>query len=298
MDNLNSVSVFLACAENGGFSAAGRRLNMSRSAVGKAIARLEGRLGVRLFHRTTRTQHLTDEGLLYFERARRAITELEEAEAMLESARDEPAGLLKVTMPVIFGRHCVAPLLVELLQRHPRLRFDVAFSDRVVDIAEEGFDLAVRLGPLPDRAGLKQKKLGDMMMTVCGAPAYLDRHGAPRSNADLAHHELLFYRPWLLPAPDGGWEEISRRHSRLNFGDLEAVADAAAAGMGLAWLPCWLIRERCESGQLLRVLRDAPGLSFGVHAVWPDAPFMPRRLRAVIDLLVARLPDQMPPGTN
>ena len=124
MDSLNSVSVFLACAENGGFSAAGRRLNMSRSAIGKAIARLEARLGVRLFHRTTRSQHLTDEGQLYFERARRAITELEEAEAMLESARDEPAGLLKVTMPVIFGRHCVAPLLVELLQRHPRLRFD------------------------------------------------------------------------------------------------------------------------------------------------------------------------------
>jgi len=145
---------------------------------------------------------------------------------------------------------------------------------------------------------LKQKKLAEVLMTVCGSPAYLDRHGTPRSNADLADHELLFYRPWLLPAPDGGWEEISRRHSRLNFGDLEAVADAAAAGMGLAWLPCWLIRERCAQGQLIRVLGDAPGLSFGVHAVWPDAPFMPRRLRAVIDLLAERLPDQMPPGTN
>lgn len=297
MDSLNSVSVFLACAESGGFSAAGRRLNMSRSAVGKAIARLEGRLGVRLFHRTTRTQHLTDEGQLYFERARRAIDELEAAEAMLNSARAEPAGLLKVTMPVIFGRHCVAPLLVGLMQRHPRLRFDAAFSDRVVDLAEEGFDLAVRLGPLPDRAGLKQKKLAEITMTVCGSPSYLAQRGAPRTIADLADHELLFYgRPWLLSRPEGGWEEIHRQGSRFNFDDLEAVADAAAAGMGLAWLPCWLIRERCGQGSLTRVLAGLPALTFGVHAVWPDAPFMPRRLRAVIDLLTERLPDQMPPG--
>jgi DNA-binding transcriptional LysR family regulator len=193
----------------------------------------------------------------------------------------------------------VAPLLVELMRHHPRLRFDVSFSDRVADIAEEGFDLAVRLGPLPDRAGLRQRKLADINMTVCASPAYLARHGTPRSIADLAGHELLFYgRPWLLSKPDGGWEEIPKGERRFNFQDLEAVADAAAAGLGVAWLPCWLIRERCESGSLIRVLADLPGLSFGVHAVWPDAPFMPRRLRAVIDLLAARLPDQVPLRIN
>ncbi|MEJ2816134.1 MULTISPECIES: LysR family transcriptional regulator [unclassified Caulobacter] len=297
-ERLSGIATFVEAVEAGGFAPAAPRLGLTRSAVGKTIARLEARLGVRLFHRTTRSQSLTEDGQMFYERCVRALAELEAAEAALESGRAEPAGRLRVTAPVIFGRHCVAPILLDLVRRHPALELDLSFSDRPADLIEDGFDLAVRNGGLPDRAGLVGRRVAGQRMTVCASPAYLDRHGRPQRLEDIAGHRAVLYgrgdrsRRWLFPTPGGPDREVTPV-ARIRFDDLEAIAEAAAAGLGLAWLPCWLVREPVASGRLERVLTDLPGLVFDTHLIWPQAPHLPLRVRAAIDALAAELPKMM-----
>ncbi len=297
-ERLSGVAAFVEAVEAGGFAPAAARLGLTRSAVGKTIARLEGRLGVRLFHRTTRSQSLTEDGQMFYERCVRALAELEAAEAALESGRAEPAGRLRVTAPVIFGRHCVSPVLLDLVRRHPALELDLSFSDRPADLIEDGFDLAVRNGALPDQAGLIGRRVAGQRMTVCASPAYLDRRGRPQRLEDIAGHQAILYgrgdrsRRWLFPAPDGPHREVTPAN-RIRFDDLQAIADAAVAGLGLAWLPCWLVREPVAQGQLERVLTDLPGMVFDTHLIWPQAPHLPLRVRAAIDALAAELPKMM-----
>lgn len=297
-DRLNGVSVFVQAAEAGGFAQAGERLGLSRSAVGKAVARLEARLGARLFHRTTRSQSLTDDDQAFYERCVRALNELEAGAAALDLGRREPVGRLRVSMPVTFGRRCVAPILVDLARAHPGLRLDLAFSDRPVDLIEEGFDLAIRNGLAPDGAGLMSRRLSGQRMTVCASPAYLARRGTPASLEDLADHEAVLYsrgakmRTWLFPDADGRLREATVP-SRLRFDDLEAIAAAAVDGMGLAWLPCWLVAPCLARGELVRVLADEPGLVFDSYALWPQGPHLPSRVRVAIDALAARMPALM-----
>lgn len=159
-DTLKDIPVFVASVEAGSFAQAAVRLHLSRSAVGKSIARLEERLGVRLFHRTTRSQRLTDNGALFYERCLRALEEIRGAESQLETGKHQVSGRLRVAVPVLFGRQCIAPLLIELAQEHPGLELEMSFSDRVVDLVEEGFDMAVRNGTLADSAVLVARRLG------------------------------------------------------------------------------------------------------------------------------------------
>ena len=196
-DRLTGVSVFVEAVEAGGFSAAAARLNLSRSAVGKTIARLEMRLGARLFHRTTRNQNLTEDGQAFYERCMRALDEIRMGEAMLDSGRREIAGRLRVSMPVLFGRRCVAPVLTELARQHPKLELDLDFSDRRVDLLEDGFDLAVRNGALGEGAGLMARRISYQRMTVCAAPAYLGARGSPRTPEELS---LRRRRLWTVRA--------------------------------------------------------------------------------------------------
>lgn len=294
-DVLNGIPEFVEAVEAGGFSAAAARMNLSRSAVGKTIAKLEKRLSVRLFHRTTRMQSLTEEGQAFYERCRRALDEIQSGEAMLESGKREVAGRLRISMPVLFGRRCVAPLLLDLAREHPNLELDLSFSDRIVDLIDEGFDLAIRNGPLPDAPGLLTRRVARHRMVVCASPDYLARRGTPRTIADLHEHDLIAYaragvaKIWVFPQADGADIEYMPK-TRLRFDDLEAMADAAAAGMGAAWLPCWLIRDQVRAGRLAPVLTDLSGLTFHAHAVWPQTPHLPLKTRAIIDLLAVRLP--------
>ncbi len=303
VDRLTGVSVFIEAAEAGGFSAAATRLNLSRSAVGKAVARLEDRLGVRLFHRTTRNQNLTDDGQAFYEHCQRAMAEIRTGESMLESGRREVAGRLRVSMPVVLGRRCVAPILAGLARQHPKLELDLSFSDRPADLLGDRFDLAVRNsplgGPLGDWPGLMARRVCRQRMTVCASPAYLTLRGTPQSIEELRGHDAVAYvrpsgrvRTWLFPIRADLNVEIMPR-LRLRLDDLEAIADAAVAGMGLAWLPSWLIRDRINSGELVRVLDGIPGLVFDCHLVWPQAPHLPLRVRFAIDILAAELPGAM-----
>lgn len=294
-DVLAGIDVFVAAVETGSFSAAAERLALTRSAVAKTVARLEGRLSVRLFHRTTRAQSLTEDGQLYYERCVRALAELRAGRATLESGRREATGRLRVSAPLLFGRRCVAPVLARLAARHPRLELDLALSDRLVDLVEDGFDLAIRNGAPGEGHGLMMRTVTLQRMTVCASPAYLAAHGAPAGLADFARHHAVTYardgrmKAWEFPRTDGPPLEATPP-SRMRFDDLDSIADAAEAGHGLAWLPCWLIRERVVAGTLVPLLADLPRRVFATHAVWPAAPHMPMRLRLALDALAAELP--------
>lgn len=293
--SLNGVDVFVAAVESGSFAAAAERLHLTRSAVAKTIARIETRLEVRLFHRTTRIQRLTDDGQVYYERCARALEELRAGIAALDSGRRQASGRLRVSMPVLFGRRCVAPVLARLAADHPKLELDLSFSDRLVDIIEDGFDLAIRNGEVGEGSGLMMRTISLQRMTVCGAPGYLSQQGKPETLDDLHAHRAVVYgragriRTWQFPVADGQIREATPPN-RLRFDDLEAIADAVEAGHGLAWLPCWLIRDRVRAGRLVPLLENVPRLVFRTHALWPETPHLPLRVRFAIDALAGALP--------
>ena len=297
-DTLKDIPVFVAAVEAGSFAQAATRLHLSRSAVGKSIARLEGRLGVRLFQRTTRSQSLTDNGALFYKRCLRALEEIRGAESLLETGKQQVSGRLRVAMPVLFGRQCVAPLLIELAQEHPRLELEMSFSDRVVDLVEEGFDMAVRNGTLQDSSMLVARRLGEHRMVLCAAPDYLLRKGQPQRVDDLPQHTAINYLragrvlPWQLMDNDGTPRTFIPRSS-LNMDDLQAICDAALAGHGIAWLPCWMVSKEIHQGKLVPLLKQAPDVRIDVHAVWQRTPHLPLRVRIAIDTLASRLPSVM-----
>ena len=294
-DTLKDIPVFVASVEAGSFAQAAVRLHLSRSAVGKSIARLEERLGVRLFHRTTRSQRLTDNGALFYERCLRALEEIRGAESQLETGKHQVNGRLRVAVPVLFGRQCIAPLLIELAQEHPGLELEMSFSDRVVDLVEEGFDMAVRNGALADSSVLVARRLGEHRMVLCAAPDYLFKNGQPQTVDDLRQHTAINYTragrvlPWQLMDYDGTSRTFIPRSS-LNMDDLQAICDAALAGHGLAWLPCWMVIKEIQQGDLVPLLKQAPDVRFDVHAVWQQTPHLPLRVRIAVDTLASRLP--------
>ena len=287
--------MFVAVVEAGGFSAASAKLNLTRSAIGRSVARLEARLGVRLFHRTTRSLTLTEEGQVFLDHCRRALDAIQAATAVLDSGRQEVIGRLRVSMPVLFGQRCVAPILIALVDAHPGLEIDLNFNDRLVDVVEDGFDLVVRNGPLQNWPGLAGRRVAHQHMRVCAAPAYLDAAGIPETLDDLSDHRAVLYgrpgrvRSWVFPTLVGQPKEIVPP-SKMRFDDLGAIRDAAVAGQGLAWLPCWLIRDDVAEGRLVTVLDDVPAHVFETHALWPQTPHLPLRVRLAIDALAAALP--------
>ncbi|QOZ38141.1 LysR family transcriptional regulator [Bradyrhizobium sp. CCBAU 53421] len=295
MDRLTSMAVFLRAVDLGSFAAAAEALEMSGPMVGKHVRFLEERLGVRLIHRTTRRQSLTEFGQAYYERCRAVLAEAEAADALAADQLSEPRGRLKVTMPALLGRHCVAPLLLKLAQKYPALELDLSFGDPVTDLMEGGYDLAIRTGNLDAPSGVITRRIARQRMVVCGSRAYLKAHGRPRSLDELSQHQAIVYRrlgrarPWLFPR-DGQPPREVWPAGRLRLDDLEAIADAAARGMGLAWLPSWLVRDRLERGALVRVLGDEGELPYDCHALWLPTPRLPPKVRLVVDALAAALP--------
>ena len=278
----DGVELFLQIVESGNLTEAAERLNLTRSAVGKGLARLEARLGTCLLQRSTRRQRLTEDGQAYYEHCLRALAELEAAESVLESGRQQPRGRLRVSVPLAFGHHYAAPALWALLDRYPELEIDLCFSDRMIDLVQEGFDIAVRIGPLPDTDRLSARRLGEQVMGLAASPAYLQRKGAIESIEDLAAHRGIAYR--------SNTAQRSRLASPLILDDLQAVADAAIAGVGLAWLPSWLIAHYALRGQLQAVLPSYREQPAPIHVIWPTAAHMPAKTRCAIDALVAATP--------
>ena len=202
--SLQGVLAFVQTVEAGSFTGAGQRLHVTKSAVGKAVAQLEQRLGVRLLNRTTRSLSPTSEGLGYYEACVRALSEIEAAQSLLAARRLVPSGRLRVDVPLAFGRRCVAPVLFDISRQFPDLTIEISFNDRRVDLIEEGIDLAVRMGDLDDSLSLAARRIYAQRSAICAAPAYLEKHGRPRSIEDLANHSVIGYgrdgivRPWTV----------------------------------------------------------------------------------------------------
>jgi DNA-binding transcriptional LysR family regulator len=301
LDRLASMAVFVRVIEAGSFTAAAATLDMSGQMVGKYIQFLEQRLGVRLINRTTRRHSATEFGRIYYERCKVILAEADASDALASDHLSEPRGPLRVTMPVHLGRHCVAPILLKLAEQYPSLELDLSFNDRIVDLSEDGYDLAVRTGRLEDRAGLMARSVARQCMVICASPSYIERNGEPKEPRELIQHQAVVYRRsgpvplWVLPRKGQAPETIAPP-SRLRLDDLDAIADAAAAGLGVAWLPYWLVRERLASGALVRVLPDTPGFLYDVHAVWHQGLRMPLKVRLAVDALAAALPGYMTPS--
>jgi len=294
-DRLRGVAEFVDVVDAGSFAAAGERLGVTRSAIAKIVDRLEQRPGVRLLQRTTRRLSLTDEGHAYYDQCRRVMAELGAAEAALDAGRREPSGRLRITAPVLFGRQCVAPVMLKLIERYPLLDVEMSFSDRVADLVEDGFDIAVRIGALPDHATLVGRRLGVQRMGICASPGWLERNGQPSGLAELGSLVGVAYgrggqsMPWRVLGADGEVQEV-RVASRLRYDDLQAIADAAAAGAGLAWLPCWLMAPYLRDGRLALVMDSNSVQGAEVHLLRSQSRHIPSKVRVAVDALVEEIP--------
>jgi DNA-binding transcriptional LysR family regulator len=297
-DPLQGINTFVQVVEAGSFVLAAKRLRVTRSAVAKVIGRLERRLGAQLFHRTTRRQGLTESGQAYYDRCKRALEELGAAEAVFDDGRREPSGRLRVSAPVVFGRHYVAPVLTALASRYARLTVDLSFSDRTVDLMDEGFDLAVRIGLLPNSTSLAARRLTVHRFVMCASPSYLGKHGHPRSAEDFTGRTGITYlyrgpdMPWQMLGSNGKLQEL-RIERRLRFDDVQAIADAAIAGAGIARLPHWLAEPYVRAGQLVLLKSTEGSLDTEIHALWPHTRYMPAKTRAAVDALAEEIPTML-----
>lgn len=298
-DHLKGITVFVHAADAGGFAEAARQLGLSKSAIAKSVTRLEERLGVRLFHRTTRSFALTDDGQAFYDTCSRVLAELEGAEAALTANNLQPRGCLHVALPVVFGRRWVLPVLMDVAERYPLLSMDVSFTDRNIDLLEEAVDLMLHIGEPEGGDLLVSRQLGVQHSVACASPAYIERRGRPTTLADLdAHSCIVLTRggqalPWWFV--DEAGEAVARPVSgRLSLNDAEAILEAVLAGYGVALLSQWLVADHLRDGRLLQVLPQVPTRGYPIHAVWPRARHIAPKVRVVIDELVGRFLPEPP----
>lgn len=299
LDRVTGMQVFAKVAALGSFSAAARALSMSPAMATKHVVAIEERLGARLFHRTTRKLTLTDAGARYREACERILAEIEEAEATAAADVAEARGLLRVNGPLSFGFREIAPALADFTGLYPRVTIDLGLTDRFVDLVEEGWDLAVRIGSLRNST-LIARKLAPIHVVLCAAPAYLAAHGTPRTTADLARHNCLGY---TLPTPAAADRWLFGRDGsvvvpvsgtlRANSGD--AVRTAAVAGLGLIYQPTFLVAEDLRGGRLVCIHLDHPAAEFGsVYAVFAPTRRLPAKARLFIEFLASRWAGEPP----
>src|SRR6201987_3077268 len=300
MDRLTSLTAFVRVVDSGGFSAAGRKLNMSTTTVSNHVQSLEDRLGARLLNRTTRKVSLTEVGRAYYERCTRLLADLEETEQAVGDMHAAPRGALRLNAVPSFGILHLAPAIADFTARFPGISVELMLSERLVDLVAEGFDVAVRVEEPPD-SSLIARQLAPCRMVVCGAPRYFEKHGTPRTPADLAIHNCLtvavtglsYYRTWHLTAADGTALNISPiGNLRTNSGAVLKVA--ALAGHGLVCLPTYLVGDALQSGRLVTVLDDYTAPPLALRALYPHNRHLSAKVRAFVDFLAARF-EQEPP---
>jgi len=288
-DPFAGISVFVAAARAGSFTVAADRLGLTKSAVGKAIARLEARLGVTLFHRTTRITRLTADGEAYLIACNAAMEEVTQAQSALSCAHHQLSGRLHINMPVAFGRKVLTPLLVDIIRDHPDLRLSLTFTDATSDLVQDDIDLAIRFGALKNSSHLITRHLVTQDRVICASPAYLAAHGTPASLDDIDHHRCIIGSPkgppqvWLVR--EHGVERRLLLPVADHFSDAEAMVEAAMAGLGLVQLPRSILRVPIEQGLLQEVLAPFTS-SVEVYALWPRQAHLRPRVRYVIDKLV------------
>jgi DNA-binding transcriptional LysR family regulator len=292
MDKYQEMRAFAAVADAGSFVAAAEGLGVSKAAVSRYVSELEHRLGVRLMHRTTRRLSLTQEGEVFLAGCRNVLADIEAAEAEVSTRADTASGLLKLSVPVSFGIRHLAPLWGEFLEAHPRVTLDVQLADRVVDIVDEGFDLAIRIARLAD-SSLVSRRLASTRLVLCASPDYLQARGALQHPSDLAQHDVLGYSllsggdQWQFTGPDGPVTVKVRPRLWTNNGD--TCIAAAERGSGIVLQPTFLVAPQLAAGSLVELLPAYRAMELGIYAVYPTRKFVLPKLRALLDFLADRL---------
>ena len=292
MENLADIAVFVRVVQRGSFTLAAQELTLSRAAVSKYVSRLEERLGSRLLNRTTRRLSLTEAGAALFEASRAAIERIEEAEGAIARFQKAPRGRLRVSAPMSFGILHLGEVIAGFARAHPGVTLDMRLDDRFVNLVEEGFDVAIRIGTLTD-SSLVARKLATTQTVACASPAYLAERGEPETPEDLAAHECLLYsylssaNVWRFTAPDGREIPVAVGGSfRINNGIV--LAEAAAAGHGVLMSPTFYVGPLIRTGRLKRILAGYALPTLGIHAVYAQTPHVPPKVRAFVDYLVQR----------
>lgn len=292
MDKFQEMRVFSAVVDASSFVAAADSLGMSKAAVSRYVSELEQRLGVRLMHRTTRKLSLTPEGEVFLARCRDILANIESSEAEISTRSVTASGLLKVSLPVSFGIRHLAPLWSEFLADHPQVTLDVQLADRVIDLVDEGFDLAVRIARLPD-SSLISRQLTSTRLVLCAAPSYLKRRGTPAHPSELAQHDVLGYSlmamgdQWQFTGPEGPVCVKVRPRMWTNNGD--SCVAAALQGSGIQLQPTFLIDEELASGQLVEILPQFRSVELGIYAIYPSRKFVLPKVRAMVEFLANKL---------
>lgn len=291
MDRFQAIRAFVQVVESTSFVKAAERLDLSTTAVSRQVAELESHLQTRLLQRTTRRISLTETGRSFYERSVQILAELDEAEREAAQEAARPRGTIRLTTSVNFGMHQVTPAIASFLARHEQVRFDVSLSDRIVDIIEEGFDLAVRIGAT-GAENLVARKLGETRLVACASPDYISRRGAPASPEDLVHHNCLTYEYALHDAwtfrDAAGRERTIRVAGSLNSNNGDLNAAAAVRGVGIALEPDFIVGAHLKGGNLVPVLEAFEAPISPIYAVYPSRRFLPAKIRAFVDFLVER----------
>lgn len=289
------MEVFVLAAELKSFSAAGRRLKLSPSAVSKLVSRVEERLGTRLLVRSTRTLELTPEGDIYLRRARRILKEIDETEELVAGGREEARGLLRVNSSVGFGERCILPLLGEFAERHPKVRLDLTLTDGVIDLIGERTDIAIRVGPMRD-SSLMARRLFSSRRVIVASPDYLKKHGTPKTPEDLDQHNCIGFNfrrsldewPFRDPGNDSVYTKAITGNLQVSSGSIKR--QLCLLGVGIGRIGEFHVRPDIEAGQLVPILEDYNGGDTElVHAVYAGHEHLAARIRAFIDFLVERI---------
>lgn len=290
MDKVREMASFIAVVEAGSFVGAADATASSKAAISRHVAELEQRLGVRLLNRTTRRLSLTDDGQRFYARAKELLAALDEFESEMTSRTGEPSGLLRVNAPLTFGVLHLAPLWGRFSALYPRVALDVALNDRMIDLVDEGFDLAIRITNLAS-SQLVSRRLATTRIVLCASPAYLQAHGTPTRPDQLARHRVIGYSywsgrdEWSFSGPAGNVRVHTTPWMRTNNGD--TCRAAALAGQGIILQPDFLVGDDLGRGALVELMPDYRSVEIGIHAVWPSRKHLPMKLRHLIDFLVA-----------
>lgn len=288
MDRLTSMKMFVRVVETGSFSAVARELNSTQPTISKNIAELESWLGAKLLNRSTRSLRLTETGTDYYERCVAILQDVEDAEQMVGDLQTQPRGMVRISTMVAFGRLHILPRLGPFFSKYPDIRIDARLNDRVVDLVEEGIDVAFRMGNLAD-SSLIAKRLCTSPMVTVATPGYLDTYGVPAHPGDLKHHNYILYSGSAQPLEaryvDEGKPFRMRVEGNLLTSASEAIRGGVLAGLGISQMPRWLVGDAIEAGELVTVLEDFQPEPLPIHAVYLPGRHLPSRVRCLIDYL-------------
>ena len=298
MDRLTEMEAFTAVVDHGGFTDAARKLGISKSAVSKHVSALEARLGARLLNRTTRRVSPTEVGLVYYDRARRVLTDAGEADRIVSAMQSAPSGVLRLSVATDFGVTLLSPVLDTFFTEFPDVSVQMVLNNRYVELISEGFDMAVRVGEAED-SSLRSHRITETTRRLVASPNYLQQHGRPQRIEDLVQHKLLHQgnnsgaNVWRLTGPSGEERQV-RGSGQLSVNDGQSLLHAAIRGLGIAYLPSFLYHEALERGEVVDVIPELPKTRLGIFAVHPPGRFTQPKVRAFVDFLTTQFAERGP----